>query len=385
MRTRFNAEYIHGTAGTGATPGRGRGRWLGCGSGCTTPGRGQPAHRSRQRTIETTEGDAASARRRRGLRPGGLRAGPQPHRAAATPWPSSTAAGGLQPPAGDFSGQTIVGHRLRPRSAARRPASSRPTRRRRRHERRQLQHPHRPRRPRDVRHRARRRPHLRPPPGRDLPAPRHRHRRDRGVDDRAGAAPDPARRARGRVGRPERQGVAGRADVAGAWSGRRRCPSSRSRARCGSWRSAAWASAQVPTCRPGRPGGRRRLPDRGRRRARRRRRRCWPGRPREGTDASRHRRRRQRRAVHRRAAARDRARGAHHGQRPGRRARGPAVARAGGRAVAPGRRLRGRPSWPRRRSTRPTSSPRSPATTRTTSSSRCWPSRSSACPASSPA
>ena len=32
----------------------------------------------------------------------------------------------------------------------------------------------------------------------------------------------------------------------------------------------------------------------------------------------------------------------------------------------------------------PTSSPRSPATTRTTSSSRCSPSRSSPCPASSP-
>ena len=121
-----------------------------------------------------------------------------------------------------------------------------------------------------------------------------------------------------------------------------------------------------PSCRPGRPGRRRGVPRCGRRRARRGRRRCWPPvRPREGTDASGHRRRRQRRDVHRRQLHETRARRAHHRQRPG---RGRSAERSNepGGALAAGRRVRGHPSWPRRRSTRPTSSPRSPVTTRTT-------------------
>ena len=57
-------------------------------------------------------------------------------------------------------------------------------------------------------HRARRRPHLRPAAGADLPAPRHPDRRHRRVDHRPGAAPAPARRgAAARLGRPERQGL----------------------------------------------------------------------------------------------------------------------------------------------------------------------------------
>ena len=45
----------------------------------------------------------------------------------------------------------------------------------------------------NLRHRARRRPHLRPPAGADLPAARHPDGRDRRVDHRPGAAAAPAR------------------------------------------------------------------------------------------------------------------------------------------------------------------------------------------------
>ena len=99
----------------------------------------------------------------------------------------------------------------------------------------------------------RRGPHLRPPPGRDLPAARHRHRRHRGVDDRAGAAPHPAR-ARpavewidpsARVSLVERTiaGVVGgppavRARGAGAGPGRGRRP------------PRAWPRSQRPTSSP---------------------------------------------------------------------------------------------------------------------------------------
>ena len=55
-----------------------------------------------------------------------------------------------------------------------------------------------------------------------------------------------------------------------------------------------------------------------------------------------------------------------------------------GRHLGRGRRLRAERAGPGRPRATPTSSPRSPATTRTTSSSRCSPSRSSPCPASSP-
>ena len=78
-------------------------------------------------------------------------------------------------------------------------------------ERRQLQHHVGPGRPRDLRGRAGRRPHLRPPPCGDLPAARHPDRRDRVVDDRPGHAAAPPRRAPGRVGRRERPGLPGRA------------------------------------------------------------------------------------------------------------------------------------------------------------------------------
>ena len=69
-------------------------------------------------------------------------------------------------------------------------------------QRRQLQHHRRAGRPRDVRHPAGRGPHLRPGPRRGLPAARHHHGRDRQVDRRPGAAPDPAGRRRARLPRP---------------------------------------------------------------------------------------------------------------------------------------------------------------------------------------
>ena len=79
---------------------------------------------------------------------------------------------GLRPPRRRLHRHDRRRHRLRPRPAA--GGRHRAGRRgRRRHQRRQLEHPHRPRRPGDLRDRAGRRPHLRPPPRRDLPAPRH--------------------------------------------------------------------------------------------------------------------------------------------------------------------------------------------------------------------
>ena len=78
----------------------------------------------------------------------------------------------------DFSGRTVVGLRVRPRP----PRRSRHRRGRRLRvgdERRQLQHPVRPHRTRDVRDRARRRPHLRPAPRAHLPTARHPDGRDR--------------------------------------------------------------------------------------------------------------------------------------------------------------------------------------------------------------
>ena len=63
----------------------------------------------------------------------------------------------------------------------------------RRDQRRQLQHPDGPHRPRELRHPQRGGPHLRPPAGRDLPAPGHPHRGHGDVDHRPGPAPAAAR------------------------------------------------------------------------------------------------------------------------------------------------------------------------------------------------
>ena len=70
---------------------------------------------------------------------------------------------------------SVSGSTATPRS---RRSIDRGRRTRRGHERRQLQHHGGPRRARDLRDRARRRPHLRPSPRRDLPAARHPDRRD---------------------------------------------------------------------------------------------------------------------------------------------------------------------------------------------------------------
>ena len=96
--------------------------------------------------------------------------------------------------------------RLRPTSTAARSRASASTARssieagiergvrlRRGEQRRQLQHPGRPGGPRDVRRRERRRPDLRPRPGRGLPAARHPHGRHRALDLGPDAAPAAAR------------------------------------------------------------------------------------------------------------------------------------------------------------------------------------------------
>ena len=67
-------------------------------------------------------------------------------------------------------------------------------------QRRQLQHPVRAHRTRDVRHRAGRRPHLRPAARAHLSTARDPDGRDRLVDDRSGAAPAPPRRRPGTTG-----------------------------------------------------------------------------------------------------------------------------------------------------------------------------------------
>ena len=200
--------------------------------------------------------------------------------------------------------------------------SRRPGRRRARggDERRQLEHHVGARRPRDVRGRAGRRPHLRPPPGRDLPAPRHPDRRHRVVDDRPGACAGcspastrrtgPTRAARSRsssaTSRPSWAGQKlAKLDEPGRFARHRGHPPRRGPGR---------------RARPRRPGGRRPplhgRRDRDRRAAgapeRRRRRACT-------TDARRGRGRGKRRRVHRQRARRERSRGAADRERPERR------------------------------------------------------------------
>ena len=66
------------------------------------------------------------------------------------------------------------------------------------------------------------------------------------VDDRACAAPDPARRAGGRVGGPERQGVARRAHARRRPGPGDRCSTIEVAGACGSWPSAASARRCCP-------------------------------------------------------------------------------------------------------------------------------------------
>ena len=77
-------------------------------------------------------------------------------------------------------------------------------------QRRQLQHHRRPGGPRDVRHRERRGPDLRPAPRRGLPAAGHPDRGHRALDRRPDAAPAAAVGRRAAVARPERRGAARR-------------------------------------------------------------------------------------------------------------------------------------------------------------------------------
>ena len=167
-------------------------------------------------------------------------------------------------------------------------------------ERRQLEHHVGPGRPRDLRGRAGRRPHLRPPPGRDLPAPRHPDRRHRLVDHRPGDPAAAARRAPGRLDRPEREGLASSSGTCpAAWAGQRLSGLDEP----GRFIVAAvtrLGAARVAEPRPRRPGGRHPALHRRRRRARRAA--GAPERPttrRSTTDAGRGRRRRKRRRVHR--------------------------------------------------------------------------------------
>ena len=233
-----------------------------------------------------------------------------------------------------------------------------------RHERRQLQHPVRPDRPRDLRHRARRRPHLRPPPRADLPAARHPHRRDRRVDHRPGAAPAAPGRDQQRLGRPDRAASA-------SSSGR-----SRPR-RSGKKLGAAQPARPLLAHRgdPLRQGADRHRPTWSARRAtcscscaddRRHSTSCRRTSSREAkTDAGRDRRRRQRRAVHRQRPRERGPRGAAHRAEPGRRAtRAPTPTRASS-GSSPTRARSRRCARPG--SSAATSSSPRPATTRTTS------------------
>ena len=167
------------------------------------------------------------------------------------------------------------------------------------HERRQLEHPHRPGRPGDVRHRERRGPHLRPPAGGHLPAPRHRHRGHRGVDDGAGdASLLPSEAAMEWIDPSARVSLVERT-IAGSWSGHplsdleqpgrvrvaavgpaRGGAGARTRTssrRTATWCTWPWPATRWPTSMP----------------------RWRPVRQRERTDAGRHRRRWLRRALHR--------------------------------------------------------------------------------------
>ena len=221
----------------------------------------------------------------------------------------------------------------------------------------------------------------------DLRAARHPHRRHRGVDHRAGAAPDPARRRRrssGSIRAPRCRWSSG--SVGAGWAGQARSAELETR------RRARVVAPQPPRASldvPARRSWSRRA--------------TWSTSPspatRSTTSTTTARRAGQGRALmqvviagggnvgtlHRRGAAGRRPRRHDHRQRPR-----PWCSATRRRRAA--RRARGSPAdacevaqlAAAELSTTPTSSPPSPATTRTTSSSRCWPSRSSACPASSP-
>ena len=229
-------------------------------------------------------------------------------------------------------------------------------------ERRQLEHPLRPHRARDVRDRARRRPHLRPAPRADLPTARHPDGRDRrrGRPIRCCAAccPDETRHdwidATGKVGlveRPIPAAAVGRKLGALNEPGR-------------FWLTAVSAlrSGADRHERPGRPGGRRAHVRRAR----------WTrstscrhtSTPEAITDAGRDRRCRQRRAVHRQRPRRHGPRRAAHRAEPEDVAERCHVA---GRRARRRRRVRGDlAARGRPRDAATSSSPR-PATTRTTS------------------
>ncbi len=197
--------------GAGGDPIAGR-PWVGSGGRC--PGR-----------------SSRRARRRRRLRPGGFRPRPEPRRRRATPSPSSTAGPRRSAGSGPASpARRVVGvgfDRDRLDEAGIEEADAVAAG----HQRRQLEHPDRPGRPGDVRHRAGRGPHLRPSPRRDLRAARHPDRRHRAVDDRARAAPHPARRARRSSGSTRAPRSARRAARARRRGPATRCASSRSTGR----------------------------------------------------------------------------------------------------------------------------------------------------------
>ena len=224
----------------------------------------------------------------------------------------------------------------------------------------------RPHRPRDLRHRARRRPHLRPPPRADLPAARHPDRRDRRVDHRPGAAPAAARRgAAARLGRPDRQGRASSsARSRPRRSGKKLAPLNRARAASGSRRSPASARRRSSPPSVDRPGGRRARTSssdvaaldelRDAHRARE-----------ASTDAGRDRGRGQRRALHRQRPRRRRPRGAAHRAEPRRSSTALARRRRASSGSSPTRARSRRCARPG--SSAATSSSPRPATTRTTS------------------
>ena len=138
---------------------------------------------------------------RRRVRPGGLGPRPLAERRGPLRRRHGQVVPGLPPPQG-LGRAPHRGLGVRPR----RPGEGGRARGRRAgrgHQRRQHQHPDRAHRPRDLQDPQRGGPDLRPPPGRDLPAPRHPHRGHRDVDHRPGPAAPAARRGRRRLVRPD--------------------------------------------------------------------------------------------------------------------------------------------------------------------------------------
>ena len=188
----------------------------------------------------------ARARRRGGMWSSRVGLGDEPGRGRSFRRDHRQAARGVRPAGPLVRWPDDHRHRIRPRPPPR-GGHREGHGARRSHQRRQLEHHDRPRRPRDLQRRAGGRPHLRPAPCCDLPAPRHPDRRDRVVGLGARDAPHPPRAVGGRLGRSERQGVPRRTGDPSGLGGPDGVRARRSRDACAWWPSAAWASRRSPS------------------------------------------------------------------------------------------------------------------------------------------